>query len=63
MYKLADPSARAALYREVAQTIQNDAVTVFLVNETAYDAYNPKIKNYRTHPLNYYTLTPTLSVD
>ncbi|MFK3691712.1 ABC transporter substrate-binding protein [Agrobacterium tumefaciens] len=63
MYKLADPSARAALYREVAQTIQDEAVTVFLVNETAYDAYNPKIKNYRTHPLNYYTLTPTLSVD
>lgn len=63
IYKLNDPAARTALYREVAQTIQAQAVTVFLVNETAYDAYNSKVKNYKTHPLNYFTLTSTLSVD
>jgi len=63
MYKLTDPAARAALYRDIAQTVQSQAVTVFLVNETAYDAYNSKVKNYKTHPLNYFTLTPTLSVN
>ncbi|AOO82256.1 ABC transporter substrate-binding protein [Bosea vaviloviae] len=63
LFNIKEPAARAAAYRDIAQSIQSQALTVFLINETAYDAYNAKVNNYKTHPLNYYTLTPTLSIN
>lgn len=58
-----EPDRRHALYRAVAAEIQARAVTVFLVNETLYDAVSSQARNYRPHPLNYEMLVPGLALD
>ncbi|HYZ60908.1 MAG TPA: ABC transporter substrate-binding protein, partial [Acetobacteraceae bacterium] len=58
----AEPAKRYAIYRDIASKIQTDAVTVFLVNETTFDALVSRVQNYRPHPLNYYMLVPHLSL-
>jgi peptide/nickel transport system substrate-binding protein len=50
-------------YRNLASKLQSDAITVFIVNETLYDAYSSKVKNYKAHPISYSLLTPELSMD
>ncbi len=57
-----DPQERAAMYSQIAKKVYDEAATVFLVHETLHDAYSSKLTNFRSHPLNYYMLTPSLSI-
>ena len=57
-----DPTARNALYAEVATKLQDDAVTAFLVHVQHIEGVSQKVQNYRVHPLGHYLLVPDLSV-
>lgn len=59
----ADPAKRYAVYSELAQDLQNDAVNIFVIHEAGNDAYSAKVRNYRIHPLYQYTLTPDLAIE
>jgi peptide/nickel transport system substrate-binding protein len=59
----ADPAKRYAVYAELAQDLQNDAVNIFVIHEAANDAYSTKVRNYKIHPLYQYTLTPELALE
>lgn len=63
IYQTSDTEKRMQIYTDVAKKIQSEALTVFLVHETLYDASSSKVKNYKPHPLNYYVLTPALSIN
>lgn len=63
IYVTSEPEKRLSMYSDVAKQIQAEALTVFLVHETTYDAYSTKVKNFKPHPLNYYVLTPSLSLN
>lgn len=58
----ADPEKRYALYQELAQYLYDEAVTVFVVNETTVDGVSDKVEGYVPHPLNYYIISPTVSL-
>ena len=58
-----DLSQRLEIYRKLGAKIQAEAINVFLVHESVFDAYSTKVKNYRPHPLNYFGLTPSVSVN
>ncbi len=58
----ADTAKRYDIYRRLAEKLQSEAITVFLIDETTYDAHNARVLNYRSHPLNYYLMTPALAV-
>ncbi|PKP68013.1 MAG: peptide ABC transporter substrate-binding protein [Alphaproteobacteria bacterium HGW-Alphaproteobacteria-5] len=51
-----DPVARYRSYAELAQHVYDEAITVFLVNETVFDATSSRVIGYRPHPSNYYVL-------
>jgi len=57
-----DAERRADIYRKIAQRLQREAVDVFLIHEQQIDAVNESVSNYKTHPLDFYVLTPELSV-
>lgn len=59
----ADPAKRYAVYSELAQDLQNDAVNIFVIHEAGNDAYSAKVRNYKIHPLYQYTLTPELALE
>jgi peptide/nickel transport system substrate-binding protein len=63
IYATPEPEKRLAMYGDIAKKVQSEALTVFLIHETSYDAYSAKVKNFKSHPLNYYVLTPTLSLN
>jgi peptide/nickel transport system substrate-binding protein len=52
-----DPEARYRDYAELAQHIYDGAITVFLVNETVFDATSAGVTGYVPHPVNYYVLS------
>ena len=56
-----DPAARYAGYAELAQYLYDKTVSVFLVNETAFDVNANTIVGYKPHPLNYTGLTPAIA--
>ncbi|MCY4349553.1 MAG: ABC transporter substrate-binding protein [Thiotrichales bacterium] len=58
----ADPSARNALYAQVAARLQDEAVTVFLVHIESIEAVSEKVQGYRMHPLAHYVLVPELGL-
>lgn len=57
-----DAERRNKIYAQVAERLQDDAVSVFLVNETVNVAVSRDIENFRFHPLNHYVLTADLAV-
>lgn len=59
----ADAVKRYAVYAELAQHLQSQAVNVFVIHEAGNDGYKTRVKNYRIHPLYHYTLTKDLAVD
>jgi peptide/nickel transport system substrate-binding protein len=61
----AEPSAekRYAVYRQVAQKLQDDAVDAFILFEQAAEAVSTKVHGYQMHPLQYYALTPQLTLN
>ena len=60
---LSDPQARYEIYAQLAKKLFDEAVTVYLVNETSFDAYSEHVKNYAMHPLVYYLMTKDLTVE
>jgi peptide/nickel transport system substrate-binding protein len=60
---LKDPQARYEIYAQLAKKFFDEAVTVYLVNETSFDARSERVKNYDMHPLVYYLMTKDLTVE
>ncbi len=59
---IADPAERNAIYAKVAQQLQEQAVTTFLVHVEEFDAVSDKVKNYQIHPYSHYVLVRELAV-
>ncbi|WP_175873087.1 ABC transporter substrate-binding protein [Burkholderia sp. BCC0397] len=59
---LSDSQARYAIYAQLAKKLFDEAITVYLVNETSADAVSERLKNYKMHPLAYYLMTKDLTV-
>ena len=60
--KTEDADARHELYAQIAAKLQNEAASVFLVHESLTTAVSSDLKNFETHPLNFYVLTADLSI-
>lgn len=60
---LSDPQARYEIYAQLAKKLFDEAVTVYLVNETSFDARSERVKNYEMHPLTYNLMTKDLTVE
>jgi len=58
----ADADARYAAYAELAQYLYDEAVTIFVINETLVDGVNEAVSGYTPHPLNYRVVTNTIEV-
>ncbi len=56
-----DGRERYRLYSEIGETLQRDAVSVFLVHEQQRDVVSTGVRNYQTHPLGHYILTKDLA--
>ena len=63
IFATVDQAQRFDGYRKIAARMQAEATTVYLIHETAYDAYTSKVKNYKPHPMNYLSLTPSLGLN
>lgn len=59
----ADTAARMAAYSAIAQNVYDQAVMVYIVNETVFDAVSDKVTGYTPHPLNYYVFDTDLNVE
>ena len=57
-----DLDARSEQYQAIAEKLQADAASVFLLHETSVWGNRTDVKGFRPHPLEYYVLTPELSV-
>ena len=60
--KAEDADARHELYTKIAEKLQDDAASVFLVHESLTTAVSSDVKSFETHPLNFYVLTADLSI-
>jgi peptide/nickel transport system substrate-binding protein len=60
--KTEDANARHELYAQIAEKLQSDAASVFLVHESLVTAVGSEVHGYETHPLNFYVLTADLSL-
>lgn len=58
----ADSDKRYGLYQELAQYIYDEAVTVFVINETLVDGVSDKVQGYVPHPLNYSVVSTAVSL-
>jgi peptide/nickel transport system substrate-binding protein len=58
-----DPEERYSIYADVAQELQEQAVTVFLVNEQTTAASRNNVQNFVDDPLVRYAVTPDLAVE
>lgn len=57
-----DIDSRHELYGQIAQNLQRDAASVFLVHEHVMVATSTNIENFDVHPLEYRVLTPQLAL-
>jgi len=60
--KNVNADARDALYARVAEKLQSDAASVFLVHESGVTGLSADVKGFEMHPLNFYVLTADLSL-
>lgn len=58
----AEPAARNRAYGEMAQYLYDNAVTIFLVNETVFDVASSGVTGFTPHPLNHYVFDTDLDV-
>ena len=58
----ADVETRYAAYAELAQYLYDEAVTIFVINETQVDGVSDKVVGYTPHPLNYRVVTNEISL-
>lgn len=54
---------RFAIYRQIAEKLQKDAVDVFIIHEQGIDVVSKGPRNYQVHPLSQYALTATLATE
>jgi peptide/nickel transport system substrate-binding protein len=59
---LEDAEARHAIYAQIAEKLQGDPASVFLVHESLVTATTADLEGFEPHPLNLYVLTKDLSV-
>ena len=59
---LEDAAARHQIYANIAQQLQTDAVTTFLVHVEESAATSTKVQNYRIHPYSHYILVTELTL-
>jgi peptide/nickel transport system substrate-binding protein len=57
-----DDANRYTAYGKLAQHFYDQAVTVYLVNETVFDAASNIVVGYKPHPLNYYVFDANLDL-
>ena len=57
-----DAEARNAIYAQVAEKLQGDPASVFLVHESLVTGLRSDVEGFEPHPLNFYVLTKDLSV-
>ena len=60
---LEDSEARNAIYAQVAEKLQSDPASVFLVHESLVTGLSSDVEGFETHPLNFYVLTKDLSLN
>ena len=60
---LEDSEARNAIYAQVAEKLQGDPASVFLVHESLVTAFSSDVQGFETHPLNFYVLTKDLTIN
>ncbi len=58
----ADAQERHSTYASIARTLQDKAVTAFLVHVQQSDATAAAVRNYRIHPYAHYVLVPELTL-
>lgn len=58
----ADTDARFAAYSDLAQYLYDEAVTIFVINETSVDGVSDLVQGYTPHPLNYRIVTNEISL-
>lgn len=56
-----EPAKRFEAYQSIAEMLQQQAVSIFLVHEQQRDAVSKSVRNYRIHPLGHYMLTKDLT--
>jgi peptide/nickel transport system substrate-binding protein len=57
-----DEAARSDAYAEIAEKLQSEAASVFLVHEHGVYGTRTDVTNFEPHPLEYYVLTADLAV-
>ena len=57
-----DSAARNAIYAELAEKLQAEAASVFLVHESLVTGLRSDVNGFKQHPLNLYVLTKDLTV-
>jgi peptide/nickel transport system substrate-binding protein len=57
-----DAAARSDAYAEIAEKLQSEAASVFLVHEHGVYGTQADVANFEPHPLEYYVLTADLAV-
>jgi len=60
--KTEDADARDEQYAKIAEKLQSDAASVFLVDESLVTGVASDVQGFETHPLNFYVLTADLSI-
>lgn len=60
--KIKDTDARHELYGRIAEKLQAEAASVFLVHEEGVTASRSNVENVEIHPLNFYVLTADLAI-
>ena len=51
-----------AAYSELAQYVYDEAVTIFVINETLIDGVSDAVQGYTPHPLSYRVVTNEVSL-
>ena len=59
---LEDSEARNAIYAQVAEKLQSDPASVYLVHESLTTGLQKNVQGFKSHPLNFYVLTKDLKV-
>lgn len=59
---LEDTDARIAAYAEIAEKLQSEAASVFLIHEHAIWGIDPDVSGFEPHPQEYYVLTSELGL-
>ena len=61
--EIEDTDERNAAYQELAAKLQSEAASVWLVHESAVWGTQANVEGFQPHPLDYYVLTPEVSVN